>query len=131
MMFSNNLKQQMQSALLVFQSGLGVAADLSLGGFDSHDENEPIREALLSHTKAGLSILLGHCDSLGLADRILLVIGSDFGRTNFINETNGKDHWPIGSYILMEQGAPWGDRALSARQMKSSILRVRKAGFNT
>ena len=40
---------------------------------------------------------------LGLADRILLVIGSDFGRTNFINETNGKDHWPIGSYILMEQ----------------------------
>ena len=42
-MFSSNLKQQMQSALLVFQSGLGVAADLSLGGFDSHDENEPSR----------------------------------------------------------------------------------------
>ena len=49
---------------------------------------------------------------MGLADRILLVIGSDFGRTNFINETNGKDHWPIGSYILMEQGAPWGDRVI-------------------
>ena len=47
MLFSSNLKQQMQSALLVFQSGLGVAADLSLGGFDSHDENEPIQEAIL------------------------------------------------------------------------------------
>ena len=22
----------------------------------------------------------------------------------------GKDHWPIGSYLVMERGAPWGDR---------------------
>jgi len=112
MMFSSNLKQQMQSALLVFQSGLGVAADLSLGGFDSHDENEPIQEALLSHLYEALNFFWDTADSLGLADRILLVIGSDFGRTNFINETNGKDHWPIGSYILMEQGAPWGNRVV-------------------
>ncbi len=114
MLFSSNLKQQMQSALLVFQSGLGVAADLSLGGFDSHDENEPIQEALLSHLYEALNFFWDTAESLGLADRILLVIGSDFGRTNFINETNGKDHWPIGSYILMEQGAPWGDRVIGA-----------------
>ena len=112
MMFSSSLKQQMQSALLVFQSGLGVAADLSLGGFDSHEENEPIQEALLSHLYDALNFFWDTAESLGLADRVLLVIGSDFGRTNFINEGNGKDHWPIGSYMIMEQGASWGDRVV-------------------
>lgn len=136
MMFSSNLKQQMQSALLVFQSGLGVAADLSLGGFDSHDENEPIQEALLSHLYEALNFFWDTAESLGLADRILLVIGSDFGRTNFINETNGKDHWPIGSYILMEQGAPWGDRVIGktddlhfARAINPETLRESNTGI--
>ncbi|GIR83046.1 MAG: hypothetical protein CM15mP84_07940 [Cellvibrionales bacterium] len=57
MNFSSNLRQQMQSALLVFKSGLGTAADLSLGGFDSHDENEPIREALMTHLYQALDFL--------------------------------------------------------------------------
>ncbi len=136
MLFSSNLKQQMQSALLVFQSGLGVAADLSLGGFDSHDENEPIQEALLSHLYEALNFFWDTAESLGLADRILLVIGSDFGRTNFINETNGKDHWPIGSYILMEHGAPWGDRVIGttddlhfARAINPETLRESTTGI--
>ncbi len=113
-MFSSNLKQQMQSALLVFQSGLGVAADLSIGGFDSHEENEPIQIALLSHLYEALSFFWDEANARGLADRILLVIGSDFGRTNYINEGNGKDHWPIGSYLIMEQGATWGNRAIGS-----------------
>jgi uncharacterized protein (DUF1501 family) len=112
MNFSSSLKQQMQSALLVFKSGLGTAADLSLGGFDSHEENEPIQEALLSHIYEALVYFWDYAESLGLADRIFLVLGSDFGRTNFINEGNGKDHWPIGSYVMMERGALWGDRVI-------------------
>ena len=112
MNFSSNLKQQMQSALLVFKSGLGTAADLSLGGFDSHDENEPIQEALMTHLCQALDFFWDYAESLDLAHRILLVIGSDFGRTNFINDGNGKDHWPIGSYILMERGMAWGGRTL-------------------
>ena len=111
-MFSSNLKQQMQSALLVFQSGLGISADLELGGFDSHEENEPIQEVLFSHLYEALNYFWDTAESLGLAHRILLVIGSDFGRTNFINEGNGKDHWPIGSYLIMEQGARWGNRVV-------------------
>ena len=49
---------------------------------------------------------------MGLAERILLVTGSDFGCTNFYNDGNGKDHWPIGSYMIMEKNAPWGNRVV-------------------
>lgn len=112
MNFSSSLKQQMQGALLVFKSGLGSAADLALGGFDSHDNHDPVSEALLSHFADAVGYFWDYAAELGLADRIVLVVGSDFSRTNFYNDGNGKDHWPIGSYMVMEQGAPWGDRVV-------------------
>jgi len=112
MNFSSNLKQQMQGALLVFKSGLGSAADLALGGFDSHDIHDPVSEALLSQFADAVHFFWDYAEELGLADRIVLVIGSDFSRTNFYNDGNGKDHWPIGSYMVMEQSAPWGDRVV-------------------
>ena len=112
MNFSSNLKQQMQGALLVFKSGLGSAADLALGGFDSHDIHDPVSEALLTQFADAVHFFWDYAEELGLADRIVLVIGSDFSRTNFYNDGNGKDHWPIGSYMVMEQGAPWGDRVV-------------------
>ena len=110
MNFSSNLKQQMQGALLVFKSGLGSAADLQLGGFDSHDNHDPVSEALLAHFADAVHFFWDYAEELGLADRIVLVVGSDFSRTNFYNDGIGKDHWPIGSYLVMERGAPWGDR---------------------
>jgi len=110
MNFSSNLKQQMQGALLVFKSGLGSAADLQLGGFDSHDNHDPVSEALLAHFADAVHFFWDYAEELGLADRIVLVVGSDFSRTNSYNDGIGKDHWPIGSYLVMERGAPWGGR---------------------
>ena len=104
-MFGSNLKQQMQAALTVMQSGLGSSADLSLGGFDSHENHDAIHDALYTHLADAITFFWDYAEKLGLADRILLVVGSDFGRTNMYNDGNGKDHWPIGSYMLMEQGA--------------------------
>ena len=37
----------------------------------------------------------------GVADRLVVVMGSDFGRTNHYNVDAGKDHWPIGSFVVM------------------------------
>ena len=77
-----------------------------------------------------------YAEELGLADRIFLVMGSDFGRTNFINEGNGKDHWPIGSYAMMERGALWGDRVIGqtdelhfARGIDPATLKVKSNGL--
>jgi len=108
--FWSNLKRQMQGALMVFKSGLGSAADLSLGGFDSHNEHDTISAALLTHLGDALNYFWDEAENLGLADRIVLVVGSDFGRTNHYNDGNGKDHWNVGSYMVMERGAAWGDR---------------------
>lgn len=128
--FWSNLKQQMQGALLVFQSGLGSSADLVLGGFDSHDEHDDIHEALYNHFAEALYFFWDYAEQLNLADRILLVIGSDFGRTNFYNDGNGKDHWPIGSYMIMEQGARWGNRVVGSTDELHFARRINPGSLN-
>ena len=107
-----NVQQQMQGALLVLKSGLGAAAEVSLDAFDTHENHDLQHEALYTHLADSLDFFWDYAEELGLADRILLVIGSDFGRTNFYNDGNGKDHWPIGSYMIMEKNAPWGNRVV-------------------
>ena len=39
-------------------------------------------------------------------------MGSDFGRTNFYNSQSGKDHWPIGSYVIMEKNQRWTNQVV-------------------
>ena len=107
-----NVQQQMQGALLVLKSGLGAAAEVSLEQFDTHENHDLQHEALYTHLADSLDFFWDYAEELGLADRILLVIGTDFGRTNFYNDGNGKDHWPIGSYMIMEKNAPWGNRVV-------------------
>ena len=107
-----NVQQQMQGALLVLKSGLGAAAEVSLDAFDTHENHDLQHEALYTHLADSLDFFWDYAEELGLADRILLVIGTDFGRTNFYNDGNGKDHWPIGSYMIMEKNAPWGNRVV-------------------
>ena len=135
-MFGSNLKQQMQAALTVMQSGLGSSADLSLGGFDSHENHDAIHDALYTHLADAITFFWDYAEKLGLADRILLVVGSDFGRTNMYNDGNGKDHWNIGSYMLMEQGARWGNRVVGAsdelhfaRSINPNSLEVSDSGI--
>ena len=110
----DNLKQQMQGALLVFKSGLGSAADISFGGFDSHDNHDPIHEELYFRLADSIAYFWDYAEVLGVAERVLMVIGSDFGRTNHYNDGFGKDHWPVGSYIVIEKNAPWGNRVVGA-----------------
>jgi len=111
-MFGSNLKEQMQGALLIFESGLGAAADLSLGGFDSHDNHDAIHEALLSHIADALDYFWDEADARGLANRITMVIASDFGRTNMYNDGNGKDHWNTSSFMIIKRNAEWGNRTV-------------------
>ena len=44
----------------------------------------------------------------GVADRLVVMVGSDFGRTPNYNGAAGKDHWPVSTILLMGQGVPGG-----------------------
>ena len=110
--FHSNLRRQAQLTVLAFKTGVAVSADLWLGGFDTHANHDPEHEWLLGNLTRSVDYLWEYAEEHGVADRMVVVIGSDFGRTNFYNAQDGKDHWPIGSYVVMEKNQSWTNRAV-------------------
>ena len=54
-------------------------------------------------------------------------MGSDFGRTNAYNAKYGKDHWPIGSYVIMEKNQPWTNRMVGETDARHFAQRINPA----
>lgn len=107
---SSNLKRQVQLAVSAFDAGLASAADLYAFGYDTHTTHDALHEPLFTHLNESIDLLWTLAEERGFADRLTLIIASDFSRTPWYNADNGKDHWPIGSVIVMEQNASWTNR---------------------
>ena len=110
--FWTSLRRQAQLTVLAFKTGVAVSGDLWLGGFDTHAHHDPDHEWLLGNLTDSVDYLWEYAEAHGVANRMVVVMGSDFGRTNFYNAQSGKDHWPIGSFIVMEKNQPWTGRAV-------------------
>lgn len=108
--FFSTLHQQIQIALLAFKSGVSVSADLWEGGFDTHADHDQGHGALLTNVTDAVDYLWTYAEELNLADRLVLMIGTDFGRTPSYNAGDGKDHWPIASVMFMERQAAYGNQ---------------------
>ena len=108
----SQLRRQAQLAVLGFKTGVAVSADLWLGGFDTHDNHDMEQGWLLGNLTESVDFLWDYAEEHGVADRMVVMMGSDFGRTNFYNSQAGKDHWPIGSFVIMEKNQPWTNRVV-------------------
>lgn len=108
----STLHRQVQAALLAFSAGVSIAADIVEQGFDTHANHDRDHVPLLANATDAIDYLWTYAEELGLADRLVVLIGSDFGRTPFFNSGDGKDHWPIGSYIVMERNVGFTNQML-------------------
>ena len=102
---TSNMPRQIQLTIAAFEAGVASAADLFLRGFDTHQQHDTRHEPMLDHLNTSLDLLWTLAREKGFADRLTVVVGSDFGRTPRYNADEGKDHWPIGSVLVM-QDAP-------------------------
>jgi hypothetical protein len=111
------LFQQAEIALASFKAGVCVSANLSIGQFDSHANNDVDQMKLLPEFLAGIAHVLHRAEELQLRDKLVLVIQSEMGRTPNYNKGNGKDHWSIGSIMFIGQGIQ-GNRVIGATDEK-------------
>ncbi len=98
------LSQQADIALASFKAGVCVSANLSIGQFDSHANNDPDQMKLIPELLAGVDYLVTKAEELQIRDKLVIVMQSEMGRTPTYNKGNGKDHWSIGSIMFMGQG---------------------------
>lgn len=124
---NSTLHQQLQVSLLAFKAGVSVSADVFEGGFDTHDDQDARLAPRLANVTDALDYCWTYAASLGLADRLVLVMGSDFGRTPFYNAAEGKDHWPIGSVMVMQKNASFTNRVVGLTDSGHNALKINPA----
>ena len=87
------MAQQAEIALASFKAGVCVSANLTIGQFDSHANNDVDQMKLLPELLAGIAYTLRRAEALKIRDRLVVVMQSEMGRTPTYNKGNGKDHW--------------------------------------
>ena len=104
----DELKQVAQ--VISVQSQLGVNRQVffcSLGGFDTHSEQIPIQQSLLSQVSPAMKAFYDATNELGVANTVTTFTLSDFSRTLQPASNAGSDHaW--GSHQLIMGGAVKG-----------------------
>lgn len=105
---SNDLHRQALVALAGFKTGLAVAASLSTGGFDTHGNHDGSHQPLMCNFLYGIDMILTEISNQGLDGKVVVCVGSDFGRTPGYNGQNGKDHWNITSMMFFGPGIAGG-----------------------
>ncbi|WP_437805254.1 DUF1501 domain-containing protein [Sorangium sp. So ce1078] len=118
-----SLRRQAQVALAAYRAGICVSANLTIGGFDTHGNHDDSHIPRLTQICDGVDFLLTAAEEQGIADRIVIVVGSDFGRTPGYNDGNGKDHWNITSMMMVGAGIP-GNRVIGATDERHNPLEV-------
>ena len=111
------LAQQAEIALASFKAGVCVSANLSIGQFDSHANNDADQMKLIPEFLAGIAYLIRRAEALQIREKLVVVLQSEMGRTPTYNKGNGKDHWSIGSIMFLGPGIK-GNRVIGATDEK-------------
>jgi len=111
------LAQQAEIALASFKAGVCVSANLSIGQFDSHANNDKDQMKLMPEFLAGVAYLIRRAEELKIREQLVVVMQSEMGRTPTYNKGNGKDHWSIGSIMFLGPGIR-GNRVVGATDEK-------------
>ena len=123
------LFQQADIALASFKAGVCVSANLNIGTFDSHKDNDPDQMKQLPRMLAGIDYLLTKAEELKLRDQIVVVMQSEMGRTPTYNNNNGKDHWSIGSAMFLGAGIH-GNRLVGATDDQQFLVPIDPASLS-
>jgi uncharacterized protein (DUF1501 family) len=108
---NNDLAVQLQTVARIIgaRASLGASRQVffvSMGGFDTHDNQNRGQADLLARVSHALGYLDGVLGTMGMRDKVTLFTGSDFGRT-FTSNGDGTDHgW--GAHHFVYGGAVKG-----------------------
>lgn len=111
------LARQAEIALASFKAGVCVSANLSIGQFDSHANNDRDQLKLIPELLEGIAYVLRRAEELQIREKLVVIAQSEMGRTPTYNKGDGKDHWSIGSMMFLGPGIQ-GNRVIGATDEK-------------
>jgi hypothetical protein len=130
----SSIRRQAQLAMSCFAAGVSIASCIDTGNFDTHGDHDDTHTESLQTLLDGVMFAMDEAERLDIADKLIVVIGSDFARTPWYNDGMGKDHWPVTSMMMMGPGIRGGrvigatDERQDARLVDPTTLEVVSAG---
>ncbi|MEZ5299717.1 MAG: DUF1501 domain-containing protein [Verrucomicrobiales bacterium] len=88
--------------------------EVTLGGWDTHNNNFAAVEARAAVLDQALTGLLKDLDQRGMLDETMVVLATEFGRTPKVNQNDGRDHFPKAFCGLIAGGGIKGGQAYGA-----------------
>ena len=82
---------QLTAEMIVTQPSVKIC-HVVLGGFDTHQDEDTRQNALLAYVDSAVSAFMQDIANHGMADRVVLMTWSEFGRRVAENGGNGTDH---------------------------------------
>jgi uncharacterized protein (DUF1501 family) len=99
--FGSSLAGQLHLVVRLLKSGVGARVFYTLqGGYDTHAGQLPNHFRLLSDLSFSLQSFLGELKAAGLAERVVVLCFSEFGRRVEENASGGTDHGTAGPVFL-------------------------------
>ncbi len=112
---ARNMFNQAQTAFAAFEAGAAATAQIQLGEFDTHSDHDARHYPRLMDYLAAVDNIISDAMARGIGNNLIILMGSDFARTNKYNSDNGKDHWAHTSMMLWAApGHIQGDRVVGA-----------------
>jgi uncharacterized protein (DUF1501 family) len=131
---SGSLTNQLSCAVDALAKGISRCASVVFTGsdglgWDSHANNDETQSQLFESLFGSLNQLMHQLhvrrDDNGqlLSENTVVVVCSEMGRTANLNSTNGKDHWPFTSVMLLGEGLTT-DRVIGGVDMSYQGMRL-------
>ncbi|MBL8048786.1 MAG: DUF1501 domain-containing protein [Chthonomonas sp.] len=96
--FGNGFKQ---IAKLLATSAQTRVVYFSTGGFDTHARQAESHEKLLGGFSQAIGAFQDEIEALGIADRVMVLVFSEFGRRSYENASGGTDHGAAAPMFLI------------------------------
>lgn len=95
-------------ALKLITGDICDCINLGIGGFDTHSNQSNRLSPILGNVDFVIKRFVDGLRAAGQLDSTLIVMYSDFGRTPKMNNSNGRDHWPVGGALMIGGGIAGG-----------------------
>jgi len=103
--FGNGFKQIAQ---LIATSPATRVVYFSAGGFDTHARQAEIQEKLLKGFSDAVNTFQKEMEALGKADKVIVLVFSEFGRRCYENASGGTDHGQAAPMMLIGKNVKGG-----------------------
>ncbi len=98
----HSLAQRLKLVSQLVRGGFGTRLfHLSLGGFDTHSRQKPVHQELMRQVSTALTAFQRDLEAAGVADQVVTLVFSEFGRRAKENASKGTDHGQGAPLFLM------------------------------